>query len=127
MKRLWLAGGLIALLLLLCALHMVRLDRLVGQLTDQLTQAQQLLDQKDWASAEAAAQDAYDAWERSAFYLHITLRHEDIDAIRSSFRELLAFLACREQAAECSAVNARLLNQLELLLEEERPSVQNLL
>ena len=61
-------------------------------------------------------------------YLHITLRHTDTDAIQISMDEALAFLEGGEkQPAEYAAVNARLLTQLELLVEAELPTLTNLL
>ncbi|MDE6589019.1 MAG: DUF4363 family protein, partial [Oscillospiraceae bacterium] len=61
-------------------------------------------------------------------YLHITLRHTDIDAILVSFDEALAFLQGDEhQPAEYAAVNARLITQLELLIEAALPTITNLL
>ncbi len=57
-----------------------------------------------------------------------TLRHTDTDAIQISMDEALAFLEGGEkQPAEYAAVNARLLTQLELLVEAELPTLTNLL
>ena len=127
MKRLWIAAALIALLVVLAAGHVLLLGRFTGQLIGQLEQAEQNISRGDWAEAQALAGQAWQSWERQAFYLHTTLHHADIDAVRASFRELLAFLAIREDTAECAAVCARLINQLELLLEAELPSLKNLL
>ncbi len=127
MKRLWTAAAIIALLLALSAFHVVRLDHLTGALTSQLWQVNECLSQEDWDRAESLTQSAYQDWESHAFYLHTTLHHADIDAIRASFREALAFLSLREDPAECAAVTSRLINQLELLLEAEVPSLKNLL
>ncbi len=127
MKRLYTAAALILLLAGLAACHTVKLDRLTHQLTGHLEQVQQCLAREDWSMAEALTRAAFQDWEEQAFYLHITLRHTDIDSIRASFRESLAFLTLREDPAECAAVNARLINQLELLLEAELPSIKNLL
>ena len=55
------------------------------------------------------------------------LRHTDIDAIRTSLKEAKAYLDSQEDTAECLAVTAKLINQLELLLEAELPTIKNLL
>ncbi len=127
MKRLYTAAALILLLAGLAACHVVKLGHFTQQLTDQLEQVQQCLSLEDWTQAESLTRTAYQDWEEQAFYLHTTLHHKNIDDVRSSFRESLAFLSLRQDPAECAAVNARLINQLELLLEAELPSIKNLL
>ena len=127
MRRLWAAAALIAVLAGLSALHVMALGRVTGRITGQLERARQTLIQEDWDQAQGLIEDAYQAWEDSDFYLHITLRHTDIDAVRSSFHEALAYLSSREDSGECAAVCARLVNQLELILEGELPTLKNLL
>lgn len=127
MKRLWISVGLIALLAVLAVFHVQRLDRFVTELGRQLELTQNHLNREDWDSASPLLLDAYDRWEDNGFYLHTTLRHEDIDAIRASFREAIAFMDSRDDTGECAAVIGRLRNQLELLLEAELPSIKNLM
>ncbi len=128
MKRLYLSIGLIALLALLSGLHIWQLDRVTGQLTDLLTQAQGLVEREDWDGAAHLTRQARERWLDYEGYLHITLRHTDTDAVLISMDEALAFLEGSErQPAEYAAVNARLLAQLRLLVEEELPTLTNLL
>lgn len=127
MKRLWISVGLLLLLGALAWFHVARLTALTEELTGLLTQVEQALEQEDWDRAADAAADMDARWERQAFYLHTTLHHEDIDAIRASIKEMRSYLDCRDDAAECLAVNARLINQLELLVEAELPSLKNIL
>lgn len=127
MKRLWIAAGIITLLVLISLWHVHTLDRFTTNLEQQLELAQNHLNRQDWDSTAPLLQNAYETWEDRAFYLHVTLHHEDIDAIRSSLREALAFLDSRDDAGECAAVVGRLRNQLELLVEAEWPSIKNLL
>ena len=127
MKRLWISVGLLLLLGGLAGLHVARLTALTEELTGLLNQVNQALEQEDWDRAAQTAADMDTCWERQAFYLHTTLHHEDIDAIRASIKEMRAYLASRDDAAECLAVNARLINQLELLVEAELPSLKNIL
>ena len=93
----------------------------------QIQVVQRHLLRDDWENAAPLLMDAYNQWENKAFYLHITLRHGDIDEIRTSFREALSYLDRQEDTAECRSVLERLRNQLELLLEAELPSIKNLL
>ena len=128
MKRLCISLGLIALLAALCGVHTIYLGRFTEGLSELLTQAQEQVEHGDWEDAFRLTRQAKEQWVDNEGYLHITLRHADIDAILVSFDEALAFLQGSEhQPAEYAAVNARLLTQLALLLEAELPTITNLL
>lgn len=128
MKRLYVSLGLIALLAALCGAHTICLGRFTGQLAGLLTQAQEQVEREDWDGALRLTRQAKEKWVEHDGYLHITLHHADIDAILVSFDETLAFLQGSEhQPAEYAAVNAKLITQLELLIEGERPTIPNLL
>lgn len=128
MRRLWAAAALILVLAGLSGIHVLYLGHFTGQLTDLLTQAQTQVAEERWEEAADLTQQAADRWAGNAFYLHATLRHDDIDAILASFQEVLAFLGGQErQPSEYAAANARLITQLELLLEAELPTLKNLL
>ena len=128
MKRLYLSIGLIALLAVLSGLHIWQLNRVTGQLTGLLTEAQELVEREDWEGAARLTRQAKERWMECEGYLHITLRHADTDAIQISMDEALAFLEGGEkQPAEYAAVNARLITQLGLLVEAELPTLTNLL
>ena len=128
MKRLYVSLGLIALLAALSGVHTLYLGRFTDELTGLLTQAQEQVEREDWEGATRLTRQARERWVARDGYLHITLRHADIDAILASFDEALAFLQADEhQSAEYAAVNARLLTQLALLIEAELPTITNLL
>ena len=128
MKRFYVSLGLIALLAVLSGVHTVHLGRFTDRLTALLCQAQEQVERGDWEGAIRLTRQAKEQWVDNEGYLHITLRHADIDAILVSFDEALAFLRGSEhQPAEYAAVNARLLTQLALLLEAELPTITNLL
>lgn len=128
MRRLYLSAALIVLLAVLSGLHVWHLDGFTAQLTGLLTQAQRHAEQEDWTGAALLTRQAKDRWVDHEGYLHVTLRHADIDAILITMDEALAFLdGSEKQPAEYAAVNARLLTQLELLVEAELPTLTNLL
>lgn len=128
MRRLYLSIGLIALMAALSGLHIWHLSQFTGQLTQLLTQAQEQAGQQRWEEAARLTHQARDRWMDQDSYLHLTLRHTDTDAIQLSLDETLAFLEGTEkQPAEYAAANARLLDQLELLVEAELPILTNLL
>ena len=128
MKRLYVSLSLIALLALLCGAHTLYLSRFTDELSGLLIQAREQVERGDWEGAIRVTRQAQKQWADNEGYLHITLRHADIDAILISFDEALAFLQADEhQSAEYAAVNAKLLTQLALLLEAELPTITNLL
>ena len=92
MRRLWVSAGLVVLLAVLSGLHVWHLNGFTGQLTGLLTQAQELAALEDWEGAARLTRQAKDRWTGHESYLHITLRHTDIDAILVSLDETLAFL-----------------------------------
>lgn len=126
MKREWLAVGLLIAMIALASWHVVTLDGLTGELGDLLAQAEQMAEQGNWEGAAQMTQKASERWDSQHFYLHATLEHNVTDQIATSFAETLEFLQCQE-AGEYSAANARLMEQLELLAEMEKPLLENLL
>lgn len=128
MKRLWISAVIILSLTVLAGCHVLYLRHLTGEVIGLLDRAQEQVAEDDWAQAEALTQDALAIWTANDLYLHSTLRHNEIDTVLVAFHEVLAFLEGRErQPAEYAAANRRLTAQLELLLESELPTLQNLL
>lgn len=128
MRRLYISIVLIVLMAALSGLHIWHLNDFAGQLAGQLARAQEMAAQEDWEGAARLTRQAKERWVDHEGYLHITLRHTDIDAVLISLDEALAFLEGGEkQPAEYAAVNARLLTQLGLLVEAELPTITNLL
>ena len=126
MRRLYVSVGLIVAMAALSGLHIWHLNDFTGQLTGQLTRAQQMAAQEDWEGAARLTRQAKERWVAHEGYLHTTLRHTDIDAVLISLDEALAFLeGAEKQPAEYAAVNARLLTQLGLLVEAELPTLTN--
>ena len=127
MKRLWISAALILVLTALAGCHVLYLRHLTGELIGLLDQAQERVEADDWTQAEALTRDALEVWTANDFYLHSTMRHNDIDTVLVAFQEVLAFLEGQErQPAEYAAANGRLTAQLALLLEAELPTLSNL-
>ena len=126
MKRGWLAVALLVMMVCLAWWQVSTLGALTGELTDLLAQAEERAEQGDWTGAAQMTRAASDKWDSKHFYLHVTLEHDVTDQIATSFAETLEFLECRE-AGEYSAANARLMEQLKLLEEMEKPLPENLL
>lgn len=126
MKKGWLAIGLLAGMVVLSLWHVSALRGLTADLGEQLRRAETLAESGDWDRAEEITRAASEQWNGRAFYLHVTLDHKTADDIAVGFAETLEFLAWQETGAY-SAANARLMEQLELLGEVERPNLENLL
>ena len=127
MKRLWISFLLIFLLIGFAALHVSHLKLFTEDLIGQLETVESSIKRSNWSDAGRLVDQIFKQWEDEAFYLHTMLRHTEIDAIRTSLKEAKAYLDSREDTAECLAVTAKLINQLELLLEAELPTIKNLL
>lgn len=126
MKKGWLAIGLLAGMVALSLWHVSALGELTTALGEQLHRAEALAEGGDWEEAAELTRAASEQWDGRAFYLHVTLDHKTADDIAVGFAETLEFLEWQE-AGEYSAANARLMEQLRLLGEVERPNLENLL
>lgn len=127
MKRVWIAG---AVLVLLCAAALwngLSLGRFTDSLVSSLEQAQAMAEKDNWEEAARITENTERHFRERAFYLHVTLRHNDIDAVETTFREVEQLLAHRERLGEYAAANARLTAQLELIAESEHFSLRNIL
>ena len=126
MKRLWMAVLLLGVLVALCLTNAWYSLTLTRQFSQQLSQAEQLVEQDRWEPARALTQEVYDSWNGHHFYLHVFLRHSDTDQILRTFRQVLQYLQL-EELDQYVAANADLIAQLELLSEMEQPSLVNIL
>ena len=126
MKRLWMAVLLLAALLSLCLVNAWYSLTLTRQLSEQLDQAQALVEQDQWDQARSITQEVYDSWNGHHFYLHVFLRHSDTDQLLRTFRQVIQYLDL-EELDQYAAANADLVAQLELLSEMEQPSLVNIL
>ena len=126
MKRLYIAAGLLLVLLGASLTNAWYAQSLTGGMTDQLRRAQSLTEQDDWAQAEAVTRQVYEDWQSHRFYVHTFLRHSDTDQVLRAVRQVLEYLPLQEPD-QYNAANADLMAQLELLAEMEQASVVNVL
>ena len=127
MKHLWIAAGILILLAAAALVNVAHLSAMTEDLALLLVQAQEEAEQGDRDQAADLTRRASDCFETHSFYLHVTLHHEDIDAVTLSFREVLGLLTGEDAQAEYAAANTRLIAQLRLLAEAEQPTVHNIL
>lgn len=126
MKRLWIAVGILLLILGTALGTGWWANQFTGDLTDRLEAAQELAGRGQWEKADEVTQQAYQLWQSKQFPLHVLMRHADTDQIYMSFREVEQFLNLREPD-QYAAANAQLIAQLELLAEMEAPTLENVL
>lgn len=126
MKRLWIAAGLLALLLAASLTNAWYAQKLTGNMGERLRQAQTLTGQGNWDRAEALTRQVYEDWQDHHFYFHTLMRHSDTDQVLRAFRQVLEYLRLQEPD-QYNAANADLVAQLELLAEMEQASVVNVL
>lgn len=117
---------LLAALLCFSLLNCAAIVRDTDRWSAQLEQADTLAKSEDWASAEAALADSYADWNACQTFLHIVMKHEEVDGAESMYRQAFAF-AETEELSEFRAEVAELRNQFRLLAEMERISIKNVL
>ena len=126
MKRLWVAGAVMALMLGGTLVNAWYAETLTSGLAQRLEQAQVLAYGDRWPEAEALTKEVYQDWQDHHFYLHTVMRHSDTDQILRSFRGVLEYLKLGE-IDQYTAANADLVAQLELLSEMEQATLVNVL
>ena len=93
MKRLWISAALILSLALLAGCHVLYLGRLTGELVDLFRpEPKNRYYRTTGLRLRPSPSQALKLWQRHEFYLHSTMRHNDIDTVLVAFHEVLAFL-----------------------------------
>lgn len=126
MKRLWIAAGLLALLLVASLANGWYAQSITGDMSQRLRQAQAVAERGSWDQAESVTRQVYEDWQSHHFYFHTLMRHSDTDQVLRAFRQVLEYLRLQEPD-QYNAANADLIAQLELLAEMELASVVNVL
>lgn len=114
--------GLLAFSVWNCQAITAHTTRWAGQIEEASTLAQE----KDWPAVQEAISESYQDWSRSQAYLHIVEKHDAVDDAEAMYRRLAAF-AEEEEPSEFQAEAADLIDQLHLLAEQERFTVENVL
>lgn len=127
MKQLWCSVLIILLLTTAALFNVCYLKHFIGEVSQTLSDAQELAENGNPAASEKLTRQAQQDFDRHSFYLHVTLSHQNIDTIESSFEEVLEYLRRQETGAVYSAANSKLLTQLQLLTEAEQLTLKNIL
>ncbi len=105
-----------------CQTITARTDRWAGQVEEAASLAQS----EDWPAVRESIEASYQDWSQSQTYLHIVENHDAVDDAEAMYRRLAAF-AQAEEPSEFQAEAADLMDQLRLLAEQERFSIENIL
>ncbi len=126
MKPFWISLSIIIAMFTAFFLNGQYLDRFLSPLEDQLLAAEEAANAEDWDAASAMTQEVKDAWFQKHSYLHITLRHLEIDQTQTSLEQVLSYLE-HQSLENYAAANAALIRQLELIRKMESLNIENLL
>lgn len=103
-----------------------KIQKNTARWSEQLQQAVQLIPSENWAAIERTLQISYDSWHSAEPYLRIVLEHDPIDDTVAMYRRAFAFIQAQEPK-ELQAELADLQDQLGLLGETERLTLENIL
>ena len=126
MKRAWIAGGILAVMLAASWMNAQFIRSFTASLSETLRQAEVLAEAGNWDRAGQLTRSAHQRWDDASPYLCTVLRHSDTDEVDVIFHEVLEFIECREDG-EYSSANATLVEQIGLISEMEKLNLKNLL
>ena len=107
MKKELIAGGLLILILTVSLFNIHYINSSMDSLSQQVRQAGQLVDEGKMKEAAEVLQRSLDQWQSMDRYVHVMLRHDEIDPITDEYFALLDELDSGGDAtsASLSAVN----------------------
>ena len=125
MKRLWLAGALLSLVIALCLGSQWHLRRQATSLLAQAEQLDTIYREGDKAAVVRATADLCEECERRLWLFPCFIRHDDLDGVRETAAVLPATLDA-EDPNEFLLQTTLFRAQLEWLMKAEKPGVQNI-
>lgn len=126
MKRLYIALVILAVVFSATLYNAYFLNQLTSDITALLDRAESRAKAEDWQSAAKLTEQANDLWEDHTLYLHIFLRHSNIDDVETSLCEVWEYLRA-EDRSNYAASNARLIAVISMIYEAEQFSIKNIL
>ncbi len=126
MRRLILAAVILAAVLGATFWNTQRLNGLTGQMLSLIDQAGGQAQEGAWDQAGGTLEKARALWDERSAYLHMTLRHADIDAVTLSLTQLEQYTRAKD-AGQWALCAASLSVQLNLLSEMEALTLKNVL
>jgi hypothetical protein len=118
--------GILAVILAFSIWNNVKIQKDTARWSEQLQQAVQLIPSENWDAIDHILNNSYNDWHRRQTYLHIVLEHDTIDDADAMYRRAFAFVKAQDPK-ELQAELADLQDQLGLLVEMEKISLENIL
>ena len=126
MKRVWVALGLVALILAGGLLALWHLEKITGEMEDTLGQLAQAVERQEDGRILALSQAFREQWERAEPGIRRYVHHDELDAITGGCARLAALARYRDYG-ELAAETDRMRLLVAHMLEAERPTLGNIL
>ena len=126
MKRVWVAAGLVAAILVGGMLALWHLEGIAGELVATLDQLAQAVEEQEDGRILALAQQFQDQWDGVEPGIRRYVHHDELDAITGGCARLAALARYRDYG-ELAAETDRMRLLVAHMLEAERPTLGNIL
>ena len=103
MKKELFAASLLAAIFILAIANNHHLETITDSMTLLILEAEQSSSNCEWDKAYDAANNAVNTWLSSSPYIHVVLRHDDIEALTDHMYELLEHIGSKDIGAISSA------------------------
>jgi len=126
LRPLWVSCIILVGLFFVLQWNVQYLEAFVNPLHDKLLEAEACVEEDDWETAMQLTKEVHETWKGKQFYLHVTLRHSDIDQVTVLLEQAMAYIE-HKKIGEYAAVNKAIIGQMELLIEMESLTLRNVL
>ena len=126
MKRIWVAIIAFALVISLCVVENILVNKTISELQENISLVQDYVKSKDIENANITTQKINDIWENKNKTIEMLIAHDQLEPIQISIAVLKANLETEEYndfIAESNKISAH----LESLKDTESPTVNNIL
>ena len=126
MKRIWVAIIAFALVISLCVVENILVNKTISDLQENISLVQDYVKSKDIENANITTQKIDDIWENKNKTIEMLIAHDQLEPIQISIAVLKANLETEEYndfIAESNKISAH----LESLKDTESPTINNIL
>ena len=82
------------------------LNRLSGEIAALIEQSDGYIRREDWKNAQIAAAKAHEKWESRGAYIHMVIRHSEIESVANTLSALIKEIYSEEKGAARGAARA---------------------
>ena len=106
MKKELFAFTVLVLIFAASLLNIHYLNRLSGEIITLIEEADGYISQEDWKNAQATAAKAHEKWESRGAYIHIVIRHSEIESVVNALSALIKEIYSEDEGAARGAARA---------------------